>query len=114
MLNPKSLLSTIFTFLVIFSTFSQAKVSSERLQRYDAYFKKEIESGRLPGVVTLLYRHGEKVHESALGYSDLSAKTPMQTNQIFFIQSMTKPIISTAFMMLYEEGYFFLSDPVAN
>jgi CubicO group peptidase (beta-lactamase class C family) len=114
MLNPKFLLSSLLTLLVIFSTFGQAKISAERLQRYDAYFQKEIDAGRLPGVVTLLYRNGEKAHESALGFSDLSAKTPMRTDQIFFIQSMTKPIISTAFMMLYEEGHFFLTDPIAN
>ncbi len=27
---------------------------------------------------------------------------------------MTKPIITTAFMMLYEEGYFFLTDPISK
>ena len=114
MRNPKFLLSSLFTLLVIVSTFGQAKVSPERLQRYDSYFQKEIDAGRLPGVVTLLYRNGEKAHESALGFSDLSSKTPMRTDQIFFIQSMTKPIISTAFMMLYEEGHFFLTDPISK
>lgn len=89
-------------------------VSAERLDRYDAYYQKEIQEGRLPGTVTLIYRNGEKVHESALGYSDLAAKTPMRIDQIFFIQSMTKPIVSTAFMMLYEEGHFFLNDPISK
>ncbi len=89
-------------------------ISAERLSRYDTYYQKEIDEGRLPGVVTLIYRKGEKVHESALGYSDLGKKIPMRTDQIFFIQSMTKPIISTAFMMLYEEGHFFLNDPISK
>lgn len=89
-------------------------LSSDRLARYDAYFQKEIDEGRLPGVVTLVYKNGEKVHESALGYNDLAAKTAIRQDQIFYIQSMTKPIISTAFMMLYEEGYFFLTDPISK
>lgn len=89
-------------------------ISSDRLARYDAYFQKEIDAGRLPGVVTLMYRKGEKVHESALGFNDLAAKTPMRQDQIFYIQSMTKPIVTTAFMMLYEEGYFFLTDPISK
>jgi CubicO group peptidase (beta-lactamase class C family) len=87
-------------------------LSSDRLARYDAYFQKEIDEGRLPGVVTLVYKNGEKVHESALGYNDFSTKTPVSTDQIYYIQSMTKPIITTAFMMLYEEGHFFLNDPL--
>ena len=38
----------------------------------------------------------------------------MQTDQIFRICSMTKPITSVAVMMLYEEGRFLLNEPVAN
>ncbi|MEJ2006183.1 MAG: serine hydrolase, partial [Cyclobacteriaceae bacterium] len=33
-------------------------------------------------------------------------------DDLFYIQSMTKPIITAAFMMLYEEGHFELTDPV--
>lgn len=110
--NPKYLLSILLFFSAICFSFGQAKVSTERLQRYDAYFQKEIDAGRLPGVVTVIYRKGEKVHESALGYNDYLSKTPANSNQIYFIQSMTKPIITTAFMMLYEEGHFFLTDPL--
>jgi CubicO group peptidase (beta-lactamase class C family) len=36
----------------------------------------------------------------------------MKPDDIFFIQSMTKPIITVGFMMLYEEGHFQLTDPV--
>jgi CubicO group peptidase (beta-lactamase class C family) len=93
-------------------TESSHTLSTDRLKRYDAYFQKEIDEGRLPGVVTLVYKNGEKVHESALGYNDFATKTPAKTDQIYFIQSMTKPIITTAFMMLYEEGHFFLTDPL--
>jgi len=35
-------------------------------------------------------------------------------DEVFYIQSMTKPIVSVAFMMLYEEGYFQLNDPVSK
>jgi CubicO group peptidase (beta-lactamase class C family) len=104
----------IFTILITGSALAQRELSSERLDRYDAFYQKEIDEGRLPGVVTLIYKNGEKAHESALGYSNVSSKSPMRADQIFFIQSMTKPIISTAFMMLYEEGYFFLNDPISK
>jgi CubicO group peptidase (beta-lactamase class C family) len=106
----------IFAFLmsIALTASAQSGMSSERLQRYDAFFQKEIDQGRLPGVVTLIYKDGKKSHESVLGFSDAVAKMPMRADQIFFIQSMTKPIISTAFMMLYEEGYFFLNDPISQ
>jgi CubicO group peptidase (beta-lactamase class C family) len=111
--SPKSfLLSFIFSVFISTSILAQSALSTDRLARYDAYFQKEINEGRLPGVVTLVYKNGEKVHESALGYNDFSTKTPAKIDQIYYIQSMTKPIITTAFMMLYEEGHFFLNDPL--
>lgn len=115
MKNSKNLILILF-FALVFSIpgFSQSKFSSERLDRYDEFFQSEIEKGKLPGIVTLIYKDGEKVHESALGYSDIAGKKPMRTDQIFYIQSMTKPIVTTAFMMLYEEGHFFLTDPVSK
>lgn len=122
MKSLKLLLFFCFT-LLYSSSFGQAandliiknsRISTEGISRYKTYFQNEIQEKRLPGIVTLIYRNGEKVHESALGYSDMSSKTPMSPDQIFFIQSMTKPIISTAFMMLYEEGHFFLTDPISK
>jgi CubicO group peptidase (beta-lactamase class C family) len=104
----------LLSILLSLPTLAQRGLSPERLERYDAFYQKEIDEGRLPGVVTLIYKKGEKAHVSALGYSNVAAKSPMKTDQIFFIQSMTKPIISTAFMMLYEEGYFFLNDPISK
>ena len=38
----------------------------------------------------------------------------MTEDTIFFIMSMTKPIVSTALMMLYEEGHFLLTDPISD
>ena len=38
----------------------------------------------------------------------------MTEDTIFRIYSMTKPIVSTALMILFEEGRFRLTDPVAK
>lgn len=95
-------------------THEQNKISSERLERYDDFIQKEVDEGRLAGAVTLLYKNGEKVHENALGYANIDTKASMGLDQIFFIQSMTKPIITVAFMMLYEEGHFMLNDPLSK
>lgn len=88
-------------------------ISTDRLKRYEAFIKKEIEEGRIPGAVTLVMRNGAVVHNGAFGFNDVPEKTPMKKDDIFYIQSMTKPIITVAFMMLYEEGHFMLTDPVS-
>lgn len=89
-------------------------VSKERLARYDAFLTKEIKEGRIAGAVSLISRNGKIVHKTSHGLSSFADKTPMPQDGIFHIMSMTKPIVTAAFMMLYEEGHFFLSDPVSK
>ena len=60
----------------------------------------------------IIYRNGEVGYHEVLGKSNLAEGTPLQENQIYHIMSMTKPIVSVAFMMLYEEGHFRLKDKV--
>jgi CubicO group peptidase (beta-lactamase class C family) len=91
-----------------------AGVSVDRLMRYENFIKKEIETGKLAGAVFLVQRKGEMVYQNTLGFTKKADKTPMKSDNLFFIQSMTKPIITTAFMMLYEEGHFLLNDPVSK
>lgn len=91
-----------------------AGMSLERLERFSHFLEQEVKTGRQPGAVLMIARRGVLVHEQAYGYSSLADQTSMRTDQVFYIMSMTKPIMSVAFMMLYEEGYFQLTDPVSK
>jgi CubicO group peptidase (beta-lactamase class C family) len=66
------------------------------------------------GVVTLIATRDKVLHLQAAGLADITARTPMQTNTIFWIASMTKPITATAVLMLLEEGKLSVNDPVAK
>ncbi len=92
----------------------RAALSSEALAKYEQFLKDQISAKKLPGAVSLISRNGAIGHSSALGYNSLGDMSPMSKDKIFYIQSMTKPIISIAFMTLYEEGKFFLTDPVSK
>jgi CubicO group peptidase (beta-lactamase class C family) len=89
-------------------------MSSERLARIRTAMQRYVDQGLVPGVVTMVARHGKVVHFDAIGYRDAENKAPMTTDTIFRIASMTKPIASVALMMLYEEGHFLLNDPIAK
>jgi len=89
-------------------------MSSERLQRIDDYFQRYIDEGKIAGAVSLVARHGKVVHHSAVGMSHREGSAPMATDTLFVLMSMTKPIVSTALMMLFEEGRFRLDDPIAD
>ena len=89
-------------------------VSPERLGRIDAFIKKHVDDGQLSGSVMMIIRDGKIVYHKAFGYSDIDTRIPMRTDHLFRIASMTKPVVSTAVMMLMEEGKFGLDDPVSK
>jgi CubicO group peptidase (beta-lactamase class C family) len=91
-----------------------AGFSSEKLNRIDDNIKKWIGDGRLNGGVALIIRNGKIVYQKAFGYDDPEKTKPILTNSIYRIASQTKAITSTAIMMLYEDGFFLLDDPVSN
>ncbi len=89
-------------------------LSAERLQRIDDVFQSYAEEGRIAGALGVVLRHGKLAYTGAWGMRDVAAGDPLEADDIFRIASMTKPITSVAVMMLYEEGHFFLRDPVGR
>lgn len=86
----------------------------ERTQRLMDVLGREVTSGRLPGAVAMIARRGQIALFEAVGQQNPATGTPMQTDSIFRIYSMTKPVVSVVVMMLLERGQLLLSDPVSR
>jgi CubicO group peptidase (beta-lactamase class C family) len=82
--------------------------------RMDEAMQGLIDKKHLAGIVTLVARKGKVVQHKAYGFQDAEKQTPMRTDTIARIYSMTKPIAGVAMMMLYEEGKWKPSDPIAK
>src|ERR1700760_2261426 len=89
-------------------------LSQAALHRLSAALDARVTSGHIPGAVALVARHGKVAYHQSFGRLDPTSQTPMTKDTIFRIYSMTKPIVSVAAMMLWEEGRFLLSDPIAK
>tara|TARA_B100000809_G_C15083102_1_gene510380 strand:- start:288 stop:1583 length:1296 start_codon:yes stop_codon:yes gene_type:complete len=89
-------------------------LSATRLDRITQQLEKLVETEQLAGGVTLVARRGQVAHLTAVGWQDKENHIPMRQDAIFRIASMSKAITSVAAMLLYEEGHFRLTDPVAN
>ena len=111
-----------FTFLVIGSDVpivSPAAAShayEERKQeliasRFDSLFTVFAEKEGFNGNV-LLSQHGKVVYERALGYADLSRKTPLNIESVFQLASVSKQFTSVAMMILHDQGKLEFGDPV--
>lgn len=62
----------------------------------------------------MVARKGRLVYSEAFGSLNNAAGAPMQADSIFRLYSMTKPMVSTALMMLVEDGKVQLTDPVSK
>jgi CubicO group peptidase (beta-lactamase class C family) len=73
-----------------------------------------IDSGEIPGVVTLVASRSGITHLLAQGFVDPDKKMPMKKDAMFAIASMSKPITGSAVMMLQDEGKLSVNDPVSK
>jgi CubicO group peptidase (beta-lactamase class C family) len=93
---------------------SRVGMSSDRLARIQPFMKNYVDGGDLAGIVTLVARHGKIVHFEKTGKLNLDTGEEIELDSLFRIYSMTKPVVSVALMMLYEEGKFGLDEPVSK
>src|ERR1700686_537210 len=91
---------------------AKAGMTPERLARIPARMQAFVDKGTAAGFVTLVARHGQLASLEAVGYQDRESKTPMRTNTIFQIMSMSKPVTGVGIMILVEEGRLSLLDAV--
>jgi len=92
----------------------QTGFSSERLARVHEMVQRHIDAHDISGAVTLVARNGKVAHFEAHGLADIDAKKPMSKDSLFWIMSMTKPVVGTAVLMMMEEGKLRLTDPVSK
>lgn len=81
-------------------------MNRQQLKQLDALFEREIQEERIKGASLLVEHKGKREFKNVYG-SD-------REDSIYKVFSMTKPITTTAIMMLYERGLVDLFDPVSK
>lgn len=89
-------------------------LSSERLDRIGAVMSEHVAKGHIAGAIGLIARRGKIGYFETYGFQDKEAGVAMRKDTLFRMYSMTKPITAVAVMILYEEGRFYLTDPVSK
>ncbi len=89
-------------------------MSSRALERLHNQLQQLVDDDVSAGLQVVVARRGEVVMHDNFGLADKSSGEPITDDTLFRIYSMTKPVVGVAMMMLYEEGRFSLSDPIAK
>lgn len=88
--------------------------SSERLERFHAGMDAFVDRGLVPGVATVVIRHGKIIDTHIHGKTDLATGAPVAQDTLWRMYSQTKPVTGVAMMILYEEGKWRLDEPVTK
>lgn len=67
-----------------------------------------------PGASFLITKNGNSIYKKAFGLSNLELNTPMQTEDVFQIGSMTKQFTAIAILMLQEKGKLNVNDKITK
>lgn len=104
-----SILRHFTTLLLITTAALHAEVPAKKLA---PVLQPYVDSKTLAGAVVLVADPAKVLDVEAVGFEDVAAKKPMQTNSMFWIASQSKPITAAAFMILVDEGKVSVDDPV--
>ncbi len=80
----------------------------------DTLLSGAVERGEVIGVSALVYDEGQIVYNNAFGLRDRERDRPAETDTVWRIYSMTKPITSALIMDLVEDGRLSLDDAAAD
>lgn len=87
---------------------------SAALERIAPALQAYVDSGRLPGLLAVVARHGKVAYLASVGSLDREHGRPVDLDAVFRIYSMTKPMTSVAVLQLYQRGRLRLDDPVSK
>lgn len=118
-MKPQKTALILFSALALaFAPAARAQQSAapdpEKLSEIHAAMEAEIAAHHAAGVVTLVMHNGKIVHLDAAGLSDIASGTPMKTDSVFWIASMTKSVSVAAILTLADEGRLSLDEPASN
>jgi CubicO group peptidase (beta-lactamase class C family) len=89
-------------------------LSSQGLQKIHEALQQHIDKGDTPGAVVLVARKGRIAYWEAQGSLDAKTKAPLAKDTVFWVASMTKPIVATAVLIMMEAGKLSVDDPVSK
>ncbi|AKU15369.1 serine hydrolase domain-containing protein [Luteipulveratus mongoliensis] len=83
-------------------------------QHIDDVIDRAIEEERVVGTRVLVSVDGEVVHRRSAGLADREAGTPMPSDPLFLLASISKPVVTAAAMSLVETGELALDAPITR
>lgn len=109
---------TVFVILLNVSSAQEIKKynlpNNTLIGELDDYFRSLIKTKSYVGLGVCLIKGDKILWDGYYGYSDLEKKTPLGSENIFPLMSLSKTLTTFALMTLYEKRLFNLDDDINN
>ena len=80
----------------------------------DNYIINEMNVNHIPGMSATIVKDDNVFWTNSYGYANISNDKLVENTTLFFLASISKTIVATAIMQLYEQDFFDLYDPINN
>jgi CubicO group peptidase (beta-lactamase class C family) len=98
--------------LLVAILLSSGALAADKFAAVPEALRQFVTNDEIPGAVALVATRDRVLHLSAVGQSDLESGRKMETNDLFWIASMSKPVTAVALAMLADDGKLSFDDPV--
>lgn len=101
-----AILKPAFYLLIALAMFQCGIFNTEddALTDIDAAIRAEMQASGIPSVVVGIVSEGEMVWQKAYGHADMQRAIPATGNTLYTLMSVSKTVIATATMQLWEQG----------
>lgn len=82
-----------------------------RMAPFDKLLAEFVSEHKLPGAALAIARNGKLVYARGAGFADIEARAPVESESLFRIASISKPITAVAVLQLVEQGKLGLDEP---
>jgi len=106
--------SAACSFAIVNRTWASADHKSPLDRRVHSQLDLAVADGLTVGAVMMVVQRGKVLALEASGYADAVTKTPIRTDAIFDIRSISKVITVFGALLLVDDGKFMLESPIGQ
>ena len=103
-----------YYFLSCFALFMVAKSFSQTKDTIDKYVEKAMAEKHIPGAAIAIIKNGKILKEGYYGFANLEDSTPVTSQSVFEIASMSKQFTCAAILLLQQDGKISVDDLVSR
>ena len=111
-MNGKRILSLVFVVGLVLSISIRPCLAQDRFDGVDEYIEEAMEQWDVPALSIAVVKDGEVVLIRAYGVREVGKETPVNTETVFRLASISKTFAATTVALLVDEGRMKWDDPV--